>query len=263
MVSMVQPGGNRVWSANSIQKTFGYPHFLAALSPEVGRSIKWGRRTRGNYERKWLKLHWAGLGWILWKMSSSKGLFSPDTAAQGSGGVPIPGDMYMWHLGTWASGGLGSAGFMVGLEDSGGLFQLKWFWDSKIPWKMHAGQKLCSVLLLKSWFLCPWEVGPDKRLKWGRTEEGKRMNLLHSLFCMQRTSKALMEKAFYIFHQSSGSDLAGWVWAGEIFMNGAAVGHCFRRAGSGSPSLLPSLFPKYIFPLFLFSPPLLWLCYSY
>lgn len=80
------------------------------------------------------------------------------------------------------------------------------------------------------------------------------MNPLHSLFCMQRTSKALMEKAFYIFHQSSGSDLAGWVWAGEIFMNGAAVGHCFRRAGSGSPSLLPSLFPKYVFPLFLFSP---------
>lgn len=49
----------------------------------------------------------------------------PDTAAQGSGGVPIPEDVYMWHLGTWASGGLGSAGFMVGLEDSGGLFQLK------------------------------------------------------------------------------------------------------------------------------------------
>lgn len=58
-------------------------------------------------------------------MSSSKGLFSPDTAAQGSGGVPIPGDVYMWHLGTWASGDLGCAGFMVGLEDSGGLFQLK------------------------------------------------------------------------------------------------------------------------------------------
>lgn len=75
------------------------------------------------------------------------------------------------------------------------------------------------------------------------------MKLLHSLFCMQRTSKALMEKPFYIFHQSSGSDLAGWVWTGEIFMNGAAVGHCFRRAVSGPPSLLPSLFPKYVSPL--------------
>lgn len=50
---------------------------------------------------------------------------------------------------------------------------------------------------------------PDKRLKCGRTEQGRKMNLLHLLFCMQRTSKALMEKPFYIFHQSSCSDLAG------------------------------------------------------
>ena len=31
----------------------------------------------------------------------------------------------MWHLGTWVSGGLGSAGFTVGLEDLKALFQPK------------------------------------------------------------------------------------------------------------------------------------------
>ena len=37
----------------------------------------------------------------------------------------------MWHLGTWFSGGLGSVRFMVGLDDLKGLFQSKWFYDSK------------------------------------------------------------------------------------------------------------------------------------
>ena len=36
----------------------------------------------------------------------------------------------MWCLGTWHSGGLGSAGLMVGLDDLKGLFQPK-FYDSQ------------------------------------------------------------------------------------------------------------------------------------
>ena len=36
----------------------------------------------------------------------------------------------MWHLGTWFSGGLGSARVMVGLDDLKGLFQPKRFYDS-------------------------------------------------------------------------------------------------------------------------------------
>jgi len=37
----------------------------------------------------------------------------------------------MWCLGTWFSGGLGSARWTVGLDDLTGLFQPKWFYDSK------------------------------------------------------------------------------------------------------------------------------------
>ena len=36
----------------------------------------------------------------------------------------------MWCLGTWFSGGLGSAGLTVGLDDLKGLFQPKRFYDS-------------------------------------------------------------------------------------------------------------------------------------
>ncbi|KAK4832564.1 hypothetical protein QYF61_024064 [Mycteria americana] len=39
--------------------------------------------------------------------------------------------MSMWCSGTWFSGGLGSVGFMVGLDDLKGLFQPKRFYDSK------------------------------------------------------------------------------------------------------------------------------------
>lgn len=63
----------------------------------------------------------------------------------------------------------------------------------------------------------------------GGQRRGKKMNLPHPLFCTQRTSKALMEKPFYIFHQSSCSDLAGRFLIAKIFMNEAAVGHCFGR----------------------------------
>ncbi|KAK4815132.1 hypothetical protein QYF61_017573, partial [Mycteria americana] len=39
----------------------------------------------------------------------------------------------MWCLGTWFSGGLGSARLTVGLDDLKGLFQSKQFYDSMIP----------------------------------------------------------------------------------------------------------------------------------
>ena len=38
----------------------------------------------------------------------------------------------MWCLGTWFSGGLGSARLTVGLDDLKGLFQPKLFYDSMI-----------------------------------------------------------------------------------------------------------------------------------
>lgn len=38
----------------------------------------------------------------------------------------------MWPLGTWFSGGLGSVGLTVGLDDFEGLFQPKRFCDSMI-----------------------------------------------------------------------------------------------------------------------------------
>ena len=38
--------------------------------------------------------------------------------------------MYMWCLGTWFSGGLGSIRFMVGLSDLQGFFQPEQFYDS-------------------------------------------------------------------------------------------------------------------------------------
>ena len=36
----------------------------------------------------------------------------------------------MWHLGTWFSGGLGSARSTAGLDDLRSLFQAKQFYDS-------------------------------------------------------------------------------------------------------------------------------------
>ena len=38
----------------------------------------------------------------------------------------------MWHLGTWFSGGVGSARLAVGLGDLKGLFQPKQFYDSMV-----------------------------------------------------------------------------------------------------------------------------------
>lgn len=37
----------------------------------------------------------------------------------------------MWHLGTWLSGGLGSAGLTAGLDDLRGLFQAGLLCDSQ------------------------------------------------------------------------------------------------------------------------------------
>ena len=42
----------------------------------------------------------------------------------------------MWRLGTWFSGGLGSARLMVGLNDLQGLFKPKRFYDSTILYWM-------------------------------------------------------------------------------------------------------------------------------
>lgn len=45
----------------------------------------------------------------------------------------------MWHLGTWPSGGLGSAGLMVALDDIKGLFPHKWFREivSMVPYGLE------------------------------------------------------------------------------------------------------------------------------
>lgn len=46
--------------------------------------------------------------------------------------------MWMWHLGTGTSGGLGSAGVIVKLEDLRGLFQTEQFHDSMGCWSCSA-----------------------------------------------------------------------------------------------------------------------------
>lgn len=38
--------------------------------------------------------------------------------------------MWLWHLGIWVRGGLGSGGLNVGLGDPGDLFQPNQFYDS-------------------------------------------------------------------------------------------------------------------------------------
>ena len=43
----------------------------------------------------------------------------------------------MWCLGTWLSGGLGSARLMVELGDLKGLFQPKRFYDSKLSSNLY------------------------------------------------------------------------------------------------------------------------------
>lgn len=42
-------------------------------------------------------------------------------------------DVELWHLGTWISGALGSAGFMVGLKGFRGRFQHEWLYDFMGP----------------------------------------------------------------------------------------------------------------------------------
>lgn len=46
--------------------------------------------------------------------------------------------IYMWHLGTWVSGGLGSAGLKIGLNLRG-LVQPKWFCESRLSWLVMPG----------------------------------------------------------------------------------------------------------------------------
>lgn len=51
----------------------------------------------------------------------------------------------MWHLGTWLSGGLGSAGVTVGLDGCKGFFQPEQFCSEeqqkimRLPWKRVPG----------------------------------------------------------------------------------------------------------------------------
>jgi len=61
-----------------------------------------------------------------------EGCRGPGQAARGSGGGPIPGGVESRvdaALGDVVSGGLGSAGWMVGLHDLKGLFQPQCFYD--------------------------------------------------------------------------------------------------------------------------------------
>jgi len=44
----------------------------------------------------------AGSGWILGTISSLKEWSALAQAAQGGGGVTVPGDVEMWHWGMWA-----------------------------------------------------------------------------------------------------------------------------------------------------------------
>jgi len=76
-----------------------------------------------------------GFDWILWKISSLKGLSSSGTGCPGQWWSHHPWrylkDVQAWCLGTWFSGGLGSVRLMVGLDDLKDLFQTwmtLWLW---------------------------------------------------------------------------------------------------------------------------------------
>lgn len=89
-------------------------------------------RTRWQNKKKQL-LFVPGEVWIGYygKILHQKGCQALEEAAQGSGGITIPGtDLKMSRcpLGTWFR-----AGLMVGLDDPGDLFQAKWFHSSIIP----------------------------------------------------------------------------------------------------------------------------------
>lgn len=57
--------------------------------------------------------------------------------------------MCMWHLGTWISGDLGSAGAVVGLHYLGNLFQLKWFCDFKFSFHLPQFAGLTAKTIFK------------------------------------------------------------------------------------------------------------------
>lgn len=67
-----------------------------------------------------------GLNWVLAKLPSPRRLSSPGTGCLGQWWSHHSWrdltDLWMFLLGTWFSGGLGSAGGMVWLDDLRGLF---------------------------------------------------------------------------------------------------------------------------------------------
>ena len=75
-----------------------------------------------------------GLYWVLGKTFSPKGLSSTGSGCSGKWLSHHPWtylkDVYMWRLGTWFSGGLGSVSLTAALNDLKGLFQPKLFCDS-------------------------------------------------------------------------------------------------------------------------------------
>lgn len=87
-----------------------------------------------------------GLAWILGKKLSTKRVVKhwKGCPEKGLSHQPWRGlkDVYVWHLGTQFSGGLGSAGLMVGLNLKG-LCQPK---DSLILWENTERQPLISVI---------------------------------------------------------------------------------------------------------------------
>ena len=70
-----------------------------------------------------------GLRWVLGEIPSLTGLPRIGIGCTGKWWSRCPWrclkDVWMWHLGTWFSGGLGRVGLMVGLNDLKGLFQPK------------------------------------------------------------------------------------------------------------------------------------------
>ena len=97
-----------------------------------------------------------GLDWVWGKLSSPKWLSSFWTGCPGKRlshhSWRYLKDACMWLLGTWFSGGLGSAGLMLGLNDFKGLFQPKQFHD-------HVSTESKDVTLQQSqgssYHLCP------------------------------------------------------------------------------------------------------------
>lgn len=90
----------------------------------------------------------------------------------------------MWDLGTWVSGGLGSAGGTVGFDGLRGLFQPQLFCDSTgyislLDWGLKA-----------EFITCPISTTVTDQLCQGRVSDA--VSVTHQSICQGRGSELLM-----------------------------------------------------------------------